>query len=96
MEVGAYMEEIKMMSNVGYNIGEKAKLNEFEILRLLELIKYDQYNDFFNHILTIARAVEVSIPDQLFKYDHDTFEVYIHALWEGLIKGCSTLKIESN
>lgn len=91
MEVGVYMEEIKMMSNVGYYIGKKAKLNEFEVLRLLELIKYGQYNDFLNHILPIAKSVEVPIPDQIYKYDYDTFETYIHALCEGFIKSYSNL-----
>lgn len=95
MEAGVHMEEIKMISNVGYDIGEKAKLHELEILRLLELIKYDQYHDFLKRILAIARSVQISLPDELFKYDYDTFEIYIHALWEGLMESYSTLKIES-
>ena len=88
------MEEIKMISDVGYNIGKKAKLHEIEILRLLEFIKYDQYHEFFKEIISIARAVKVVIPDQLFKYDYDTFEHYVHALWEGFMKSITTLKVE--
>ena len=95
MEKGAYMEEVKkMISNVGNKIGEKAELHEFELLRLFELIRYDQYHDFLNQILSIARNVDVSIPDQLYDYDYDTFEIYINALWEGIISSCSTLEIE--
>ena len=45
-------------------------------------------------IFEIARKVKVSIPDELYKYDHDTFEKYIHALWDGLMSSCSTLKVE--
>lgn len=47
MEMGDCMEEMKMISNVGYEIGKKAKLHDFEILRLFEFIKYDQYHEFF-------------------------------------------------
>lgn len=90
------MEEIKMISNLGYDIGSKARLYEFEILRLLELIKYDQYHEFLKQVFSIAKSVKVSIPEQLFKYDYDTFEIYIHALWEGLMKSCSTLKVEAH
>ena len=32
MEMGDCMEEMKMISNVGYEIGKKAKLHDFEIL----------------------------------------------------------------
>ena len=78
------MEEIKKISNMGYDIGKKAKLHEVELLSLLEMIKYDQYHDFLKRIFEIARKVKVSIPDELYKYDHDTFEKYIHALWDGL------------
>ena len=85
------MEEI---SNMGYDIGKKAKLHEIELLSLLEMIKYDQYHDFLKRIFEIARKVKVSIPDELYKYDHDTFEKYIHALWDGLMSSCSTLKVE--
>ena len=92
MKVGVYMKE--MMSNVGYSIGEKARLNEFEVLRLLELIKYEQYHEFFSQILRIAKSVEISIPNEIYKYDNDTFEIYIQALWKGFIKSCSTLKCE--
>lgn len=88
------MEEIKIMSDVGYHIGRKAKLHEFELLRLLEMIKYDQYHDFFMQVSSIARSVKVSIPDQIFHHDYDTFERYIHALWEGMLKSSSTLKFE--
>lgn len=88
------MEEIKKISNMGYDIGKKAKLHEIELLSLLEMIKYDQYHDFLKRIFEIARKVKVSIPDELYKYDHDTFEKYIHALWDGLISSCSTLKVE--
>lgn len=86
------MEEIRMISNVGYDIGEKAKLHELEILKLLEMIKYDQYHDFFNKILVIARSVQVTLPDELFKLDYDTFEVYINALLEGIMKSYPTFK----
>ena len=68
------MEEIKKISNMGYDIGKKAKLHEIELLSLLEMIKYDQYHDFLKRIFEIARKVKVSIPDELYKYDHDTFE----------------------
>lgn len=88
------MEEIKKISNIGYDIGKKAKLHEIELLSLLEMIKYDQYHDFLKRIFEIARKVKVSIPDELYKYDHDTFEKYIHALWDGLMSSCSTLKVE--
>ena len=88
------MEEIKKISNMGYDIGKKAKLHEIELLSLLEMIKYDQYHDFLKRIFEIARKVKVSIPDELYKYDHDTFEKYIHALWDGLMSSCSTLKVE--
>ena len=88
------MEEIKKISNMGYDIGKKAKLHEIELLSLLEMIKYDQYHDFLKRIFEIARNVKVSIPDELYKYDHDTFEKYIHALWDGLMSSCSTLKVE--
>ena len=87
------MEEIKKISNMGYDIGKKAKLHEIELLSLLEMIKYDQYHDFLKRIFEIARKVKVSIPDELYKYDHDTFEKYIHALWDGLMSSCSTLKV---
>lgn len=92
MEVGVPMEEIKMISNVGYDIGEKAELHELEILKLLEMIKYDQYHDFYNRILAIAKSVQVTLPDELFKHDYDTFEIYINALWEGIMKSCPTFK----
>ena len=85
------MEEIKKISNMGYDIGKKAKLHEIELLSLLEMIKYDH---FLKRIFEIARKVKVSIPDELYKYDHDTFEKYIHALWDGLMSSCSTLKVE--
>lgn len=88
------MEEIKKISNMGYDIGKKAKLHEIELLSLLEMIKYDQYHDFLKRIFEIARKVKVSIPDELYKYEHDTFEKYIHALWDGLMSSCSTLKVE--
>lgn len=88
------MEEIKKISNMGYDIGKKAKLHEVELLSLLEMIKYDQYHDFLKRIFEIARKVKVSIPDELYKYEHDTFEKYIHALWDGLMSSCSTLKVE--
>ena len=88
------MEKIKKISNMGYDIGKKAKLHEIELLSLLEMIKYDQYHDFLKRIFEIARKVKVSIPDELYKYDHDTFEKYIHALWDGLMSSCSTLKVE--
>ena len=88
------MEESKKISNMGYDIGKKAKLHEIELLSLLEMIKYDQYHDFLKRIFEIARKVKVSIPDELYKYDHDTFEKYIHALWDGLMSSCSTLKVE--
>ena len=88
------MEEIKKISNMGYDIGKKAKLHEIELLSLLEMIKYDQYHDFLKRIFEIARKVKVSIPDELYKYDHDTFEKYIHALWDCLMSSCSTLKVE--
>ena len=88
------MEEIKKISNMGYDIGKKAKLHEVELLSLLEMIKYDQYHDFLKRIFEIARKVKVSIPDELYKYVHDTFEKYIHALWDGLMSSCSTLKVE--
>ncbi|MDD7757200.1 MAG: hypothetical protein PUJ51_22365 [Clostridiales bacterium] len=88
------MEEIKKISTMGYDIGKKAKLHEVELLSLLEMIKYDQYHDFLKRIFEIARKVKVSIPDELYKYDHDTFEKYIHALWDGLMSSCSTLKVE--
>ena len=88
------MEEIKKISNMGYDIGKKAKLHEIELLSLLEMIKYDQYHDFLKRIFEIARKVKVSIQDELYKYDHDTFEKYIHALWDGLMSSCSTLKVE--
>ena len=88
------MEEIKKISNMGYDIGKKAKLHEIELLSLLEMIKYDQYHDFLKRIFEIARKVKVSIPDELYKYDHDTFEKYIHALWDGFMSSCSTLKVE--
>ena len=88
------MEEIKKISNMGYDISKKAKLHEVELLSLLEMIKYDQYHDFLKRIFEIARKVKVSIPDELYKYDHDTFEKYIHALWDGLMSSCSTLKVE--
>ena len=88
------MEEIKKISNMGYDIGKKAKLHEVELLSLLEMIKYDQYHDFLKRIFEIARKVKVSIPDELYKYDHDTFEKYIHALWDGLMSSCSSLKVE--
>ena len=88
------MEEIKKISNMGYDIGKKAKLHEIELLSLLEMIKYDQYHDFLKRIFEIARKVKVSIPDELYKYDHDTFEKYIHELWDGLMSSCSTLKVE--
>lgn len=88
------MEEIKKISTMGYDIGKKAKLHEIELLSLLEMIKYDQYHDFLKRIFEIARKVKVSIPDELYKYDHDTFEKYIHALWDGLMSSCSTLKVE--
>ena len=88
------MEEIKKISNMGYDIGKKAKLHDIELLSLLEMIKYDQYHDFLKRIFEIARKVKVSIPDELYKYDHDTFEKYIHALWDGLMSSCSTLKVE--
>ena len=88
------MEEIKKISNMGYDIGKKAKLHEVELLSLLEMIKYDQYHDFLKRIFEIARKVKVSIPDELYKYDHDTFEKYIHALWDGLMSSCSTLTVE--
>ena len=88
------MEEIKKISNMGYDIGKEAKLHEIELLSLLEMIKYDQYHDFLKRIFEIARKVKVSIPDELYKYDHDTFEKYIHALWDGLMSSCSTLKVE--
>lgn len=88
------MEEIKKISNMGYDIGKKAKLHEIELLSLLEMIKYDQYHDFLKRIFEIARKVKVSIPDELYKYDQDTFEKYIHALWDGLMSSCSTLKVE--
>ena len=88
------MEEIKKISYMGYDIGKKAKLHEIELLSLLEMIKYDQYHDFLKRIFEIARKVKVSIPDELYKYDHDTFEKYIHALWDGLMSSCSTLKVE--
>ena len=88
------MEEIKKISNMGYDIGKKARLHEVELLSLLEMIKYDQYHDFLKRIFEIARKVKVSIPDELYKYDHDTFEKYIHALWDGLMSSCSTLKVE--
>ena len=65
-----------------------------QLLSLLEMIKYDQYHDFLKRIFEIARKVKVSIPDELYKYDHDTFEKYIHALWDGLMSSCSTLKVE--
>ena len=54
MEMGDCMEEMKMISNVGYEIGKKAKLHDFEILRLFEFIKYDQYHEFFKQITSIA------------------------------------------
>ena len=73
MEMGDCMEEMKMISNVGYEIGKKAKLHDFEILRLFEFIKYDQYHEFFKQITSIARDVKISLPDQLFKYDFETF-----------------------
>ena len=44
------MEEIKKISNMGYDIGKKAKLHEVELLSLLEMIKYDQYHDFLKRI----------------------------------------------
>ena len=88
------MEEIKKISTMAYDIGKKAKLHEVELLSLLEMIKYDQYHDFLKRIFEIARKVKVSIPDELYKYDHDTFEKYIHALWDGLMSSCSTLKVE--
>ena len=91
MEMGDCMEEMKMISNVGYEIGKKAKLHDFEILRLFEFIKYDQYHEFFKQITSIARNVKISLPDQLFKYDFETFEIYVHALWEGFMKSCSHL-----
>lgn len=94
MKVGVYMEDVSIISNVGYDIGKKARLHEFQIIKLLEMIKYDQYHDFLKEIFSIARSVKVSIPDQLYKYDYDTFEIYIHALWEGLMRSCSTLKGE--
>lgn len=89
------MEDISVMSNIGYNIGKKAKLHEFEILALLEMIKHDQHYDFFKRILSIAKSVKVSIPEQLYKYDYENFEIYIQAMLEGLMKSCSTLKIEA-
>ena len=52
------------------------------------------YKHFLKRIFEIARKVKVSIPDELYKYDHDTFEKYIHALWDGLMSSCSTLKVE--
>ena len=88
------MEEIKKISNMGYDIGKKAKLHEIELLSLLEMIKYDQYHDFLKRIFEIARKVKVSIPDELYKYDHDTFEKYIYALWFGLMSCCCTLEVE--
>ena len=48
------MEEIKKISNMGYDIGKKAKLHEIELLSLLEMIKYDQYHDFLKRIFEIA------------------------------------------
>ena len=47
------MEEIKKISNIGYDIGKKAKLHEIELLSLLEMIKYDQYHDFLKRIFKI-------------------------------------------
>ena len=88
------MEEIKKISNMGYDIGKKAKLHEIELLSLLEMIKYDQYHDFLKRIFEIARKVKVSIPDELYKYDHDTFEKYIHANWDVLMSSWSTLKVK--
>ena len=41
MEMGDCMEEMKMISNVGYEIGKKAKLHDFEILRsILSKVKH--------------------------------------------------------
>lgn len=88
------MENLKMINEVGYEIGEKAKLHDFEILRLIELVKYDQYHDFLKQIMSIAKSVKVSIPDQIFKYDLETFESYVHALWEGFFRSCSTFKAD--
>ena len=50
MEMGDCMEEMKMISNVGYEIGKKAKLHDFEILRLFEFIKYDKYTNSKNFL----------------------------------------------
>ena len=88
------MEEVKMMNDIGYNIGQKAKLHDFEILKLFELIRYDQYHDFFKQIISIARKVKVAVPEQLYKYDYETFEYYIYALWEGFKKSITTLELE--
>lgn len=90
------MEEIKIMNNIGYTIGERAKLEEFEILRLLEFIRYDQHYDFLKQVISIGKSVKISIPDKLFQYNHCDFEDCINALWEGLFRSCNTLKVESN
>lgn len=88
------MEEVKQMNDIGYKIGKTAKLHEFEILRLLEFIKYDQHYDFLKQVISIGKAVKISIPDRLFQYEQHEFELYINALWEGLFRSCNTLRIE--
>lgn len=50
--------------------------------------------DFLKWVFFIAKSVKVSIQEQLSKHEHDTFEIYIYALWKCLMKICSTLKIE--
>ena len=49
------MEEKAIISSVGYDIGKKVKLNEFEILRLFELIRYDQYHDFLQRMQVLDK-----------------------------------------
>ena len=76
-----------------YGSGDNSIVNT---LIEMENICLDLFNkdEFFKEIISIARAVKVVIPDQLFKYDYDTFEHYVHALWEGFMKSITTLKVE--
>ena len=78
------MEEKAIISSVGYDIGKKVKLNEFEILRLFERIRYDQYHDFLQRMQAISSSVNISLPNQLWQCDYEDFESYVHALWVGL------------
>lgn len=92
--MGDYMEDTKAINKMGYEIGSKIKLHDFEVLKLLEFFKYEQYHELLRNIISIAKEQQISLPDKLLNYNIETFETYMHALWEGFMKSCSNFKEE--